>query len=243
MPIGPDHAFAGSPAYPQPKPKSYWAQQKLGWKAPWSAAARREQQIQRVWQNFQQHATLSPRALLGLHAVCINPSKDASRILLSERVVCRGLLRVEAFTDGKIQIDPDVYIGDDCLLSCTHGIKIGSYTLLAHGVQVFDNNTHPTNWQARENHWRSLMGEPIETDFDIDGAPVVIGHHVWVGFNSLILKGVHLGDGCIVAAGSVVTQDVPPYTLVAGAPARVIKALDSPAASVCGTVEKIVAPS
>lgn len=53
--------------------------------------------------------------------------------------------------------------------------------------------------------------------------PIIIGNHVWIGKNVLILKGVHIGDGVIVAAGSVVIRDVPPNSLLAGNPARVVK--------------------
>ncbi len=54
-------------------------------------------------------------------------------------------------------------------------------------------------------------------------APVSIGNDVWIGCRSIVLKGVSIGDGAIVAAGSVVTKDVPAYTLVAGNPAQIKK--------------------
>jgi acetyltransferase-like isoleucine patch superfamily enzyme len=56
-----------------------------------------------------------------------------------------------------------------------------------------------------------------------DTSPVLIGNHVWIGARATILKGVSIGDGAIVAAGSVVTKDVPPRSLVAGVPARIIR--------------------
>ena len=59
-------------------------------------------------------------------------------------------------------------------------------------------------------------------------APVRIGDKAWIGFNAIILKGVTVGEGAIVAAGAVVTKDVPPYTIVAGNPARVIRTLSEP---------------
>ena len=60
---------------------------------------------------------------------------------------------------------------------------------------------------------------------DIKSAPVVIEDHVWIGFNVAILKRVTIGKGAIIGAGSVVTQDVEPFTVVAGNPAKIIKQL------------------
>ena len=54
-------------------------------------------------------------------------------------------------------------------------------------------------------------------------APIKIGNHVWIGARATILKGVKIGDGAVVAAGAVVTRDVPPNTLVGGVPAKIIK--------------------
>jgi len=59
-------------------------------------------------------------------------------------------------------------------------------------------------------------------------APIHISDKVWIGFNVIILKGVNIGEGAIIAAGSVVTKDVPAWTLVGGNPARVIKQLEHP---------------
>ena len=58
---------------------------------------------------------------------------------------------------------------------------------------------------------------------DVIRKPIVIKDKAWIGFNSIILKGVTIGEGAIVGAGSVVTKDVPPYTIVAGNPARIVR--------------------
>lgn len=55
--------------------------------------------------------------------------------------------------------------------------------------------------------------------------PIIIGDDAWIGFNAIILKGVTIGEGAVVGAGAVVTKDVPPYTVVAGNPAGVVKKL------------------
>ncbi|WP_376715052.1 DapH/DapD/GlmU-related protein [Janibacter limosus] len=60
---------------------------------------------------------------------------------------------------------------------------------------------------------------------DMHPAPIVIGRKVWIGANATILKGVTIGDGAIVAAGAVVTKDVPADSIVVGAPARVVRSV------------------
>ncbi|MBY5377327.1 hypothetical protein HFN07_28555 [Rhizobium leguminosarum] len=62
----------------------------------------------------------------------------------------------------------------------------------------------------------TIVGRP-------DKAPIRIGNHVWIGMRAVILKGVTIGDGAVVAAGAIVTKDVPPGAVVAGNPAKVVK--------------------
>ena len=68
----------------------------------------------------------------------------------------------------------------------------------------------------------TLGHEPMSPDFAIKGGPVIIGDHVWIGYRAIIMPGVTIGDGVVVAAGAVVTRDVPPNHIVAGAPAKSI---------------------
>ncbi len=88
-------------------------------------------------------------------------------------------------------------------------ITIGSDVRIAPGAQ-FHGSGH---------EWEDLA-------YAHKGAPIVVGDHVWIGANAIILSGVTIGDRSVVAAGSVVTNDVPPDTLVGGIPARVIKERD-----------------
>jgi maltose O-acetyltransferase len=66
----------------------------------------------------------------------------------------------------------------------------------------------------------TLGHDPQSADFADKGADVIIGSHVWIAYRAIILPGVHIGDGAVVAAGAVVTSDVDPFTIVAGVPAR-----------------------
>lgn len=114
-----------------------------------------------------------------------------------------------------------IIIGDNCRINgaCIHAqnrIEIGKNCLIAANVQIMDSNGHELSFDNPENriNTRDIPKE------------VVIGDNVWVGANSFILPGVHIGYGSVIAANSVVTKDVPPMSLYGGSPARLIKKFD-----------------
>ena len=113
-----------------------------------------------------------------------------------------------------IEIGDDVYLGFGVFLSCADRITIGDRVLIAHGVSIYDNNNHPIDPKARKEN------RPIGK---IDFQPVIIEEDAWIGAKATILKGVTIGRGAVVATESVVTRDVPPMTVVAGNPAKVVK--------------------
>lgn len=93
-------------------------------------------------------------------------------------------------------------------VDCSHEVIIGEYCAIAEGAKIMDNSFHP-------------ITENGITKLSI--APVRIGNKVWIATNAIILPGVTIGDGAIVAAGAVVNKDVPPRSIVAGVPAKVVK--------------------
>jgi acetyltransferase-like isoleucine patch superfamily enzyme len=200
VPVDYRHAFASGRAYPPPGLLGSWF--------------RRD--VARAWRSFERGARLGRDCLLGPSAWCANEG-PAERVRLGSRVVCRGIVRRETFGDGHVVIGDDVYIGDDCIISCAERIEIGAGTLLGHAVQIFDNNSHPTEPADRAADWRAVRtgGERAA----IASAPVSIGAGAWIGFGAYILKGVTIGDNAVVGAGSVVTRDVLPDAVVAGNPA------------------------
>lgn len=96
--------------------------------------------------------------------------------------------------------------------------------MIAHNVNIFDNDTHPTDYLERRQDAENILCYGKFEDFSsLKKAPVMIGDDVWIGCNSIILKGVTIGNGSIVAAGSVVTKDVPANVIVGGNPAKILK--------------------
>lgn len=116
------------------------------------------------------------------------------------------------YTDfGKnISIGRDVFINSGCHFQDQGGITIGDGSLIGHNVVLATINHALSPSQKRKNHY----------------APITIGSNVWIGSNAVILQGVTIGEWAVVAVGAVITKDVPPYTVVGGIPAKVIKKVE-----------------
>lgn len=115
------------------------------------------------------------------------------------------------YTDfGKnITIGKDVFINSGCHFQDQGGIKVGDGVLIGHNVVLATINHDLDPKENRKNHY----------------APITIGAHVWIGSNATILPGVTLGDWAVVAAGAVVTENVPPGAVVGGVPAKILKVI------------------
>lgn len=176
-----------------------------------------------IWRRFSSQAEVGQHVRLGLAARVIN-SAALDRLTLGDHAVVRGCLRVEP--QGRMSVGAFVYVGDGAILSAQASIEIGEATLIAHGVMVFDNNSHPINPHVREIHFRRMLGVlDRDAPIAIEAAPVRIGRRCWIGMNSMVMRGVSIGDDTIVAAGSVVISDLPAGVVAGGNPARVLRAL------------------
>jgi galactoside O-acetyltransferase len=96
--------------------------------------------------------------------------------------------------------------------------------MISWGVTITDHDSHSTQFSIRSNDVQKWKNGIKEWN-GVSIRPVIINDKAWIGFNAILLKGVVIGEGAVVAAGSVVTKDVEPWTMVAGNPARVIKRL------------------
>ncbi len=128
------------------------------------------------------------------------------------------------YTDfGKnITIGKDVFINSGCHFQDQGGIEIGDGTLIGHNVVLATINHDLNPEKNRKNHY----------------APIKIGAHVWIGSNAVILPGVTIGDHAVVAAGAVVTRDVPAMTVVGGVPAKVMKEVKESAGTISAEEEE-----
>jgi len=135
------------------------------------------------------------------------------------------ILRIDENAEMLVRGNFDVFYGGDIIcfkksrliigsgfcnsnvtIRCTKSIKIGNDVAIAHNVTIMDSDAHNI---IQYDHKKTK--------------PVIIGNHVWIGSRAMILKGVKVGDGAVIAAGAIVTKDVPANSLVAGTPARVLQ--------------------
>lgn len=133
---------------------------------------------------------------------------------------CRSLLK-----RNEIEIKPELRIGNNCNLgqynhiSAVNRITIGNNLLTGRFVLITDNSHGHFNYDELNVH-------PSERQV-VSKGEIVIGNNVWIGDKVSILSGVHIGDGCIVGANSVVLHDIPPYSMAAGIPAVVIRKISN----------------
>jgi Acetyltransferase (isoleucine patch superfamily) len=115
---------------------------------------------------------------------------------------------------GEIEIGECCYIGAGTRIWSAKRITIGDRVLVAHNVNIHDTNSHPLDARERHQHFMEIAkrGHPRDID-NIKSQTVVIEDDVWIGFNTIVLKGVTIGAGSIIAAGSIVDKDVPPNSL------------------------------
>lgn len=126
---------------------------------------------------------------------------------------------------GEIRIGEYCYIGEHSKLWSAGRIHVGDRVLIAHAVTILDNLTHPLSASARHAHYRHIITDGHPKGINLEEQPVEIGDDVWIGCMSVILRGVTIGQGSIIGAGSVVTSSIPPWTVVAGNPARIVREL------------------
>jgi acetyltransferase-like isoleucine patch superfamily enzyme len=147
---------------------------------------------------------ISPDGLGRLDGFPVLVRRRGAVLRLGRRVRLFPGVRFElTSTESVVDIGAQTYLNRGVEIHCASSVTIGAECAIAWGVLIMDNDAHSIN---------GVYGR----------SPITIGNHVWVGQGARILKGVSIGDGAIVGAGSVVTKDVPAATVVAGSPARAI---------------------
>ncbi|MCJ7570854.1 MAG: acyltransferase [Candidatus Thermoplasmatota archaeon] len=149
--------------------------------------------------------------------------KNDGKIELGNNVSLNSYPRGQLFKTGLFTYleNSVIKIGNNCRLNGTtvysrNKIIIGNDCMFGPGVVILDNDSHNPS-----------IDPIIRRSGEIADSPVIIGNNVWIGMRSIIMKGVHIGDNSIIAAGSIVTKNVPDNQLFGGNPATFIKMLDA----------------
>jgi acetyltransferase-like isoleucine patch superfamily enzyme len=167
---------------------------------------------------------LQEGAFLSHSARIRNALGDSNKILIGRHSHIRGELMIFGH-GGRISIGEWCYVGVGTRIWSAGSIEIGNRVLISHSVNIFDNLTHPLKAADRHEQAKQIFTSGHPREISLDEKPVKIGDDAWIGACAMILRGVSVGEGGVVAAGAVVTRDVPAYSIVAGNPAVVVREL------------------
>jgi len=124
---------------------------------------------------------------------------------------------------AEVTVGSRTWIGNS-VLSVASQVAIGDDVLISWGVTISDHGAHAFSWSKRRHDVVEYLEGRKNWDH-VPIKPVHIGDKAWIGLNAILMKGITIGEGSVVGAGSVVTKDIPPWTVVAGNPARVIRTI------------------
>jgi acetyltransferase-like isoleucine patch superfamily enzyme len=133
---------------------------------------------------------------------------------------------LECYERGLLVIGEHTFVGRSRIYAANE-VRIGANVLISDNVAIMDSDLHPRNRRLRREQTRNVArGAFPDVYSDVEGAPVLIGDDVWIGYGATILKGVQIGEGAIIGARSLVIRDVRANSVVAGSPAAEIGSAD-----------------
>jgi acetyltransferase-like isoleucine patch superfamily enzyme len=164
---------------------------------------------------------MGPDSLLYLSSQISINSKNDEAIRIGDRTLILGELLT--FPQGRITIGDYCFVGKDSHLWSAATIQVGNRVLISHNVNIFDSLTHPLSAASRHKQFKAIMESGHPEWIKLGEKPVHVESDVLIGCGAIVLRGVTIGEGAIVAAGAVVTKDVAPWTVVGGNPAKTIR--------------------
>lgn len=170
---------------------------------------------------YRKKVTLKGDVALNYGTLMLGMNKK-SQIIIGKKADIYGCLSVGK--NGKIYLGDYMLMGPRSVIQAIDSIQIGKFTYIGPDVLIMDSNHHSIYAKYR-------MIDVLGVKKGISGTkastkPITIGNHVWVGRRAMIFKGVTIGDRSIIAAGSIVTKDIPEDVIAGGSPAQIIKKID-----------------
>ena len=159
--------------------------------------------------------------------------EESKRIFIDEEsmIGCNFIFESDS---GVIKIGKRTFINAGTNIISINEIEIGDDVTIGWNIYIYDHDSHSLDYRFRKDDIERQREDfyanrnfIFSKDWStVKSAPVKICNKVWIVFNAIILKGVTIGEGAIVAAGAVVTKDVPAWTVVAGNPATIVKKIE-----------------
>lgn len=150
-----------------------------------------------------------------------------SQLTIGEGCLMQGILVLER-SESQIYLGNQVLVGGQTIIDCALSVTIEDGVLISYQCIISDSDNHSLYPELRSSDLANWMDGRRHDWRNSAMAPVRIRRNAWVGARSIILKGVTIGEEAVIGMGSVVTRDVPPRTVVAGNPAKVIKEIGLP---------------
>ena len=158
--------------------------------------------------------------------------KKNNKVIIGNGCVLNNKIIFEK-NSGKVIIGNNTYIGGNTKIICCDSVKIGNNVQISWDVTIYDHNGNSLDYldrrEAVKGYYKNYNSGEMLKDFNwsiVKTNPIIIEDDVWIGFGTIILKGVKVGKGAIVSAGSVLTKDVDAFTVVAGNPAQLVKKIN-----------------
>lgn len=150
--------------------------------------------------------------------------KEGGEIFVGDGCLIEGYVVCEN-EESKIYIGNNVYIGGSTVIDCSKSITIEDDVLISYHVTIADTDGHSIKFSVRKNDLQDFREKKVHWS-TIPSASILIRRGAWIGARSILLKGITIGEGAIIGAGSVVTRDVPAWHIVAGNPAQIIREIE-----------------
>lgn len=181
-----------------------------------------------------------------MNSFIFRAEKPDASIKVGDNFTAYKCCQISAWGNGRVTIGNNCSFGSRTKIDCRERVEIGNYVLISWDVAMADFEGHPidTEERAKEMEYSKRMlwpqfgnkKEKGKTPYvaTFKSKPIVIEDKVWIGARVMILKGVRIGYGSIVAAGAIVAKDIPPFSVAAGNPAVVVKELQKESAGNVG---------
>lgn len=178
-----------------------------------------------IWMKIRHYKNLVFISSCGINSCLYGRTsirKAGGKISVGDYCLIYGTIITEC-EHSKVKIGSNVFIGGKTLFDCVDSITVDDDVLISYDCVLADSDNHSISYSIRKRDladWKKSQQHNWQTT---SSGPIKLSKGSWIGARTIILKGVEIGEGSIVGAGSVVTKNVPPWTIVAGNPARIIR--------------------